>query len=146
MELDLTIKKINSIFYKYATTAHHLKKNFIIDLNLKEKKILVKDKDRIVEQLPLPKKLEYGIPFDKKLNPYFQVEITKTGNLSRSFTFYIFGYKKQLENKLTFYTFQKEQILKINIYKPNGLTKVTPINILEYHYSQHKNSDWKEVL
>lgn len=145
IELELTTKKIDSFVNKYTTTAHYQKKNFNLEIDLKEKSFLLKDNNRVIDKLNLSPKLSYEIVFDKKRNPLFNIEITKNGNMSRAFTLYIFGYRKQLENKLTFFTFQKERILKINIYKVNNLEGVNYTNILEYHYLLSKNSDWLEV-
>lgn len=50
---------------------------------------------------------------------------------------YIFGYSNQVENRVAFYTFQKERVLKINIYLNRDVKDVNYENILNYHYSQN---------
>ena len=45
---------------------------------------------------------------------------------------YIFGYSNQVENRVAFYTFQKERVLKINIYLNRDVKDVNYENILNY--------------
>lgn len=142
MELDLTMKRIESFFSKYSIKAHYTKNTILIDFELNKKIVIAKEEGRIVERLKLSQKLNYEIVFDKKRNPNFQVEITRNGNLSRSFTLYILNLKNRLEKKITFYTFQKEKVLKINLYTKNREIEYT--DILDYHYNTSKVGDWKE--
>ncbi|MGL5671199.1 MAG: hypothetical protein ACRDDQ_07945, partial [Cetobacterium sp.] len=76
----------------------------MLNKNLNVKKL----NSEIIEKLYLPEKLKYEIIYDNSRNQKFKVDTTKNGNLSKAFTMYIFGYSNQVENRVAFYTFQKE--------------------------------------
>ena len=137
MDLERNRHSIQITFIKYINKSFHEKSNYFFEINTEEKNIIVKTlNNEIVEKIYLSEKLKYEIPYDNVRNPHFKVETNKNGNLSKAFTLYIFGYNAQVENRIAFYIFQKEKVLKINTYINLSLKGVNYDNILYYHYSQ----------
>ncbi|WP_418964960.1 hypothetical protein [Cetobacterium sp.] len=137
MDLEMSRYLIQTFFLEYTNRSMYENRVYSIELNTLEKYIVVKKTDTDeIERVYLPKKLKYEIPYDNVRNPKFKVDTTKNGNLSKAFTLYIFGYGDQVENRLAFYIFQKERVLKINVYLKSTLKGINYSNILDYHYSQ----------
>lgn len=146
LDLEKNRKIFQVVVSKYSIQSFYSKERYLIELNFVEKEIKVKKNNTVIETLSLSKKLNYEIPYNKIRNPQFSFETTKTGNLSKAFTLYIFGYNNQVENRLAFYTFQREKILKINTYLNKSLEGINYNNILDYHYSSEGEGKigWKE--
>lgn len=137
MELEKSRRIIQTFFVKYTLRSLYEKNVYQIEINLLDKNLNVKKlKNEIIEQISLPKKLKYEIIYDNNRNKKFKVDTTKNGNLSKAFTIYIFGFNNQVENRVAFYTFQKEKVLRINVYINRALKNINYENILNYHYSQ----------
>jgi hypothetical protein len=137
-DLQISRHLIQNIFMKYTNKSFYQKIRYLLEIDLKNKILIIKNQNNeVIEEINLPLKLKYEIPYENVRNPYFKVETTKTGNLSKAFTFYIFGYKEQVENRIAFYTFQKEKILKLNVYLNQSVKNIYYKNIIEYHYSQN---------
>ncbi|MGL5054038.1 MAG: hypothetical protein ACRC5W_10670 [Cetobacterium sp.] len=146
LDIEKNRRLIQTIFLKYTNKSFYEKKRYLIEINFLENFLIITQNKLPIEKIILSNKLKYEIPYEKKRNPKFNVETTNTGNLSKAFTIYIFGYKNQVENRIAFYIFKKERILKINTYLNNSLKDVNYNNILEYHYSlEGENREgWKE--
>ncbi|MGL4998278.1 MAG: hypothetical protein ACRC5T_04855 [Cetobacterium sp.] len=146
LDIEKNRRLIQTTFLKYTSKSFYEKKRYLIEINFLENNLIITQNKLPVEKIILSNKLKYEIPYEKKRNPKFNVETTKTGNLSKSFTMYIFGYKNQVKNRIAFYIFKKEKILKINTYLNNSLKDVNYNNILEYHYSieGENRTGWKE--
>lgn len=137
MDLELGRYTIQSFFIKYINKSFYEKRRYFIEIGTAEKYITIKDfEEKEIEKIYLPPKLKYEIPYENKRNIKFKLETTPTGNLSKAFTMYIFGYKNQVENRLAFYIFQKEKVLKINTYLNKNVKDINYNNILDYHYSK----------
>lgn len=145
-DLEKDRRLLQITFSKYSMKSLYLKEKYLIELDFLEKEVRIKRNNFLVEKLFLSKKLNYEIPYNRSRNPKFNVETTITGNLSKAFTLYIFGYRDQVENRLAFYTFQREKILKINTYLNMNVKGVTYENIIQYHYSTEgeERVGWKE--
>lgn len=138
MDLEKSRRIIQTFFIKYTMRSLYEKSKYQIEIDMLNKNLNVKKlNSEIIEKLYLPEKLKYEIIYDNSRNQKFKVDTTKNGNLSKAFTMYIFGYSNQVENRVAFYTFQKERVLKINIYLNRDVKDVNYENILNYHYSQN---------
>ncbi|MCQ8211929.1 hypothetical protein NON08_05225 [Cetobacterium somerae] len=137
MDLESSRRILQMFFMKYLNKSIYEKNKYFIEINTLEKYVSVKKLNtEEIERISLPPKLKYEIPYNNARNSKFKLETTITGNLSKSFTLYIFGYKEQVENRLAFYIFQKEKLLKINTYLNLTVKGINYNNIIEYHYSQ----------
>lgn len=146
MEIQTNRHIIQTVISKYANQSFYNRKRYIININLIEKFIDIKnDRNIIIEHKELSKKLLFVIPYKMNKAVDFIVDITPTGNMSKAFTIYIFGYDRKVKNKISFFIFQKAQILKINTYTNKNLD-ITYDNIIDYHYSSKGNSKtgWRE--
>ncbi|MGL4652990.1 MAG: hypothetical protein ACRCZH_07990 [Cetobacterium sp.] len=146
LDLEKNRKIFQVTLSKYSIKSIYRKERYLIEFDFLEKEVRVKKNNILIETLNLSKKLNYEIPYNKIRNPKFIFETTTTGNLSKAFTLYIFGYNNQVENRLAFYTFQRERVLKINTYLNIGVKNVNYNNILEYHYSSEGEGKigWEE--
>lgn len=137
IDLEKSRRIIQTFFIKYTLRSIYEKNKYQIEIDMLNKNLNVKKlNSEIIEKVSLPEKLKYEIIYDNSRNQKFKVDTTKTGNLSKAFTIYIFGYNNQVENRIAFYTFQKEKVLKINIYLNRDVKNINFDNILKYHYSQ----------
>ena len=137
MDLEKSRRIIQTFFIKYTMRSLYEKSKYQIEIDMLNKNLNVKKlNSEIIEKLYLPEKLKYEIIYDNSRNQKFKVDTTKSGNLSKAFTRYVFGYNNQVENRVAFYTFQKEKVLKINIYLNRAVKDINYDNILNYHYSQ----------
>ncbi|WP_448820322.1 hypothetical protein [Cetobacterium sp.] len=137
MDLERSRRIIQAFFIKYTVRSLYEKNKYQLEINMLDKNLTVKKLNTdVIEKVYLPEKLKYEIIYDNRRNQNFKVDTTKNGNLSKAFTMYIFGYTGQVENRVAFYTFQKEKVLKINIYLNRAVKEINYDNILKYHYSQ----------
>lgn len=146
-DLERASKIVQEVFFRYSRKSFYQRENFKMDIFLLEKKIVVKtDKNKEIEKLILPPKLKYEIIYEKTRTKIFKVDTTKDGNLSKAFTIFIFGYSGKVEYRISFYIFQEEKILKINVYLNNNVQHVNYENILEYNYSKENKNlvGWTE--
>ncbi|WP_410208483.1 hypothetical protein [Fusobacterium sp.] len=143
--------KICDIFKTYATDALNREKKYIINLNYNTKEIQVlKNSLKEIERVSLPENLYYTTIFktgdtDNKVQTLFTATITRNGNITPSFSIYIFGYDKIAKYRISFYGFQVIKFMQINIYKNIKDKKATYENISFYHkyWDIHKDK-WKK--
>lgn len=140
--------KIINTFFLSANSSLKFQKKEHIKLDLSSKKIIVMDYlERRKKVLNLPKNLIYWDThpsFSKSLDIYF----TKNGNISKSFSVYIFDSRKNVRYKISFYGFDRSKFLKINAYRKFSNNKITLTNILKYHETTNEDrksfyKDWK---
>lgn len=135
-DLEKSRRIFQEIFFRYSRKSFYEKKVFKIEIHLVDKKIIIKNFSKeILEETNLPNRLKYEIIYANMRHKIFNLETTKDGNLSKAFTIYNFGYKGDVQNRIAYYTFQKEKILKINTYLNKNVKNITYENILNYHYS-----------
>lgn len=133
-------------FTTYSTKALSLNKKYKLKFNYEKKEIEIKDKYfRLIERIYLPKTLKYITIFNKNTQLYFSAKLTNNGNITPSFTIYIFDYKDIARYRVSLYSFELIKHLQINIYKNVGDTDATYENILNFHKNWKKeNINWKE--
>lgn len=139
--------KIEEIYSRYIIKSLDTKEKYEIILDLKNENIevfLSKLNVRL-ENIELPKKLKYATIYDEVQLSKIKSMTTLDGNLSNSFTVYIFDYDGLAKYRIAFYNYQPNKFLKINIYKNMGVKDATYKNIVKYHKSiEAKNHiGWK---
>lgn len=137
--------KIIRVFTEYSTRAFDEEKNFNIKVNHLQKKITVYQNVIIgKDEENLPKTLKYISVYDDEKTENLEVKITKNGNITPSFSIYIFGYKDTVKYRISFYGFDVVQFMKINVYKNISDTKWTYKNIMLYHKNFNPdNGKWR---
>lgn len=145
-ELKQAKIEIYELFSTYSLRSLNTYQKYYIDLNFLEKKIKVYSNSRdIVEILKLPKKLNYTIVIKGKKQDFYSAHITENGNISPSFSLYIFGYDNIARYRISFYGFDIIKYMKINIYKNLNDKHVTLQTINDFHNSwTTANTNWKE--
>ena len=153
-ELEEAVIKISEIIDEYTLRSLSTGIIYKIDLDYIDKKIKIRklSGDQIEESINLPKKLTYLVPYTINGSPRLieQLTITTTlnGNLSDSFTTYIFDYSEKIKYRIATYNFQENKILKINIYKKISGDSISKEELLKYHellFSvEELNNDWRK--
>lgn len=141
--------KICETFNTYRTRALNLNKRYFLSFNYKKKIITISTKKaRIIKVIQLPPKLKYITIFDKQVQNNFSSEITPNGNITPSFSIYIFDYKNIARYRISLFGFELIKYFKINVYKNTRDNKVKYANILEFHKKWTRNiknnEKWKE--
>ncbi len=141
--------KIINTFFLAANLSLKFQKVEHIKLDFLNKKITVLDYlYRKKKSHSLPKNLIYfhtHSDYDNLLN----LKFTKNGNISKSFSVYIFDSKKNAHYKISFLGFDRSKFLKINAYRKLSNNKINLSNILEYHTRTNEDresfyEDWKK--
>lgn len=138
--------EIYELFTTYATKAFNEKERFTLDFNYSTKEIVVSKTTVVkVEILKLPKNLKYITIFDKEKVEKFTANITINGNITPSFSIYIFGYDDVAKYRISLYGFDLIKYMQINIYKNLKDKTATYKNILSFHNNWTKRKIyWKE--
>ncbi|WP_297404292.1 hypothetical protein [uncultured Cetobacterium sp.] len=145
-DLEISRRLIKNTIYKYTLQSVFSKERYKLEIYLIDKKIDIKGENyKIIESIHLPKKLKYEIIYKYQGGLVFNVETTPNGNLSKAFTIYICDYNNLVQNRISFYTFQIEKILKINSYINFSAGKIKYIELPYYHYSEDSKNrkGWK---
>ena len=124
---------ILNLFSEYTSEAFDTENDFNIKIEHVQKKIKVLDMGRIKREELLPEKLKYSSVFDNEMVEKLDVKITKHGNITPSFSLYIFGYDEIVKYRLSFYGFDKVKFLKINVYRNLSDKKWEYKNLMLYH-------------
>ena len=139
-DIERAVGIFQTLIYKYSNKSLLLKKTYNIEINHKQKIINVKDiQNKVVEEIKLPEKLKYMTPYDKVIVKQMEFNTTISGNLSKSFSVYIFNYSDEAEYRIAYYSFQQSRILKINSYRNINAGKIKCDEILRYHYEADEN-------
>lgn len=146
LELKRAKIEIYEFFSTYSTkaftqnTGYHIKMDF-----LKREFEAYSENSTKLETLKLPKNLKYATVFENMKQDYFEASITQTGNITPSFSIYIFNYKDIAKYRVSFYGFGLIKYLKINIYKNLKDKNATYKNITDFHKNWNSLSpNWKE--
>lgn len=144
-EVNEARSKIIKIFTDYSTRAFDQEKAFDIKIDHLQKKITVYQNTVIlIDEESLPKTLKYLSIYDKEEVEKLEVRITKNGNITPSFSIYIFGYDDITKYRISFYGFDIIQFMKINVYKNINDKKWTYKNITLFHDKFNPNNGkWK---
>ena len=140
--------KITEAFYLVSTTSLKQKRKQELELDLSAKKIVISDKTLQSQDIELPKNLIYFHTYTSNLKN-FKFSFTKNGNISKSFSIYIFNKEKKVRYKLSFYGFDRSKFLKINSYRKKNNNEINYNNIADYHKNTNEDrksfyKDWRK--
>lgn len=124
--------KIVEAFYLVSTTSLKQKTKQKLRLDLSTKKILISNKSLETQEVKLPRDLIYYHTYTSNLNS-FELSFTQNGNISKSFSIYIFNRAKKVRYKISFYGFDRSRFLKINNYRKKKNNEIPYSEILNYH-------------
>lgn len=137
--------EIYELFTTYANKAFIDKKELTIKLDYLKKEITVFEYGVVpIDRVKLPKNLNYITIFEKDTVDVFSGKITKDGNITPSFSIYIFDYDNIAQYRISLYGFDIIKYMRINIYKNQGDRTPKYSNILNFH-KRWSNNDPKWV-
>ena len=158
-DIERAVNIFETAIYKYSSKSLGNRKMYDFEINYNTKTIKVFSltttvgENKVVEEFKLPEKLEYATPYDEKLINIIDMYSTLNGNLSKSFSVYIFGYSNTAKYRVAFYTFQQTKLIKINLYKNIKAGKIKYSDILTYHYLRDEDKigpgwqkEWKNIF
>ena len=133
-DIEEAKQKIVNVFTNYSVESFDYEKAYSIKIDYFLKKIVVYENlVREKETVSLPSSLKYATVYNKESVEKFDVKMTKDGNITPSFSMYIFGYDDMGKYRISFYGFDMIKFMKINIYKNIKNKKVKYENIIPYH-------------
>ena len=140
--------KITEAFYLVSTTSLKQKTKQELQLDLSAKKIIISNKSIKIQEIQLPKDLIYYHTYTSNLKK-LKLSFTENGNISKSFSIYIFNKAKKVRYKVSFYGFDRSKFLKINNYRKKKNNEITYSNIDEYHKTTNEDReafymDWRK--
>lgn len=136
--------KIIEVFYGYSEKAMLEKRIYRIKADYKEKTLTILTRNTI-QTVKLPEKLNYITIYEKIPQTTFTSLITDNGNITPSFTIYIFDSKNIARYRISFYGFEILKYMKINVYRNLKDENATYDNIENFHRRwDTKNPYWKE--
>lgn len=122
---------------RYRDLSYLKEKDHLIVFDFFNKKILISDKlSNLLEEIELPKGIEYRIISKDKSTYYHKTNMTKTGNLGSSFTIYIFNSNELAKYRIAFYSFSTMKYLFINVYSNRSANEAIFKSIKEYHETE----------
>ena len=139
--------KIYNTVKTYANSARSKNEEYRFYLNYETKEIRIKYYDSFIEKIQLPKNLYYATIFGDAISDYskqtkFDAKITRNGNITPSFSVYIFDYSKIARYRISFDGFQTIKFLEINIYRNHVDKDAKYEKILKYHRKLEKNENY----
>lgn len=135
---------ILNVFSEYTAKAFDKEDDFQIKIEHSQKRITVSDYWKEKEQILLPRKLKYSSVFNNEKVEKLEVRITEHGNITPSFSIYIFDYRDIVKYRISFYGFDKIRFMKINVYKNLSDKRWTYKNLMIYHKKFNPNSNkWR---
>lgn len=145
-EIKKAKTEIYELFTTYGAKAFNDGKRLKIKLDYIAKEVTVYEYSVVpIEVIKLPKKLRYVTIFNKNTVDVFEGEITKNGNITPSFSIYIFDYGKIAQYRISLYSFDIVRYLRINVYRNKGDTTAHYDRILSFHKKwTTDNPDWEE--
>lgn len=145
-ELVRAKTEIYEVFTTYATKAFNSRTSYGVELDYSKKRIVISESSSITrEVLKLPKNLKYITIFDSQTQQKLTAKITANGNITPSFSVYIFDYDDIAQYRISFYGFDLIRYMQINVYKNINDTTPKYKTILDFHNSwKTSNPKWKE--
>lgn len=149
LEIQLAKYKISKLFRLYSLKSFYHEKEYYFLISDLEKMILVKDEFfRLEEKVLLPTDLTYHLTSLSVQNLKYG-HLTKHGNISPSFSIYIFDGSGDARYKISFSSFQQTRIVRIRMYKKISKKKILLEFIEEYHKKTNEDrmlffQDWRE--
>lgn len=147
--IQLAKHQISKLFRLYSLKSFYHEKEYYFLVSDSEKFILVKnDVFDLEEKISLSTQLSYHLTSSSVQNLKYG-HLTKHGNISPSFSIYIFDASKNARCKITFSSFQQTKIVRIRRYERNSKKKILKENIEDYHKRTNENrllffQDWRE--
>lgn len=144
-EIKRAKTEIYEVFATYSAEAFNSKKNLSIELNYLRKDIRIYENTMVIlDKVYLPKKLNYITIYDKGPTQVFRGRITNNGNITPSFSIYIFDYSDIARYRISFYGFDIIKYMRINIYRNRKDKSARYDDILNYHnHWENVKSDWE---
>ncbi len=134
LEIKKAKVEIYETFTTYGAKAFNDKKRLKIKLDYITKKITVYEFGVVpIDIINLPKNLKYTTIFDDETKEIFNCEITKNGNITPSFSVYIFDYDDIAQYRISLYGFDVLRYLRVNIYRNKGDKTPHYDRILSFH-------------
>lgn len=145
-EINRAKVEIYELFTTYSTKAFNDGKVLNVKLDYIKKEIVVYEYGVVpIDIVKLPKNLNYLTIFDRDVVQIFTGKITKNGNITPSFSIYIFDSKNIAQYRISLYGFEIIKYMKINIYRNKGDKKANYDNILRFHREWDTNNPkWEE--
>lgn len=145
-ELIRAKTEIYEIFTTYGIKAHNSGINYRVQLDYLKKNITIFVMSNLDKEIIyLPKNLKYITIFDKQTQEKFSAKITSHGNITPSFSIYIFDYNDIAQYRISFYGFDLIKYMQINVYRNIDDTTPKYNNILNFHNKwTTTNPKWKE--
>lgn len=144
-EIKTAKVKICQTIQTYSSLAFKNQKEYYLIFDYNTKNIIIKNRETNIK-INLPKRLEYVSIFDKKAISGRNAKITKNGNITPSFSIYIFGYDHIARYRISFFGFDIIKYMRINVYKNMGDKSATYQNISNFHKRwKYKKVKWREI-
>lgn len=125
---------LTETFYLYSQKALLSGEIYSVKIDYLEKKIeIIDSKNNCFEKIKLPKNISYITVYNKKIVENLEIKITKTGNVSPSFSIYLFDRGNQVRYRITVLGFSMIKLLDMNIYRPVKSLKIDYENIIDYN-------------
>lgn len=141
--------KINDAFLYSSINSLNSHKEKKLQFDLVTKKIFIFDDSfKNEREFLLPKNLIYYSTLSSG-SYILNLNFTKNGNISQSFSIYIFDRKRNAKYKISFYGFDRSKFLKINNYKHIGKNNINLSEISNYHMTTNEDresfyKDWRK--
>lgn len=141
--------KINDAFLYSSINSLNSHKEKKLQFDLVTKKIfIIDDSFKNEREFLLPKNLIYYSTLSSG-SYILNLNFTKNGNISQSFSIYIFDRKRNAKYKISFYGFDRSKFLKINNYKHIGKNNISLSEISNYHMTTNEDresfyKDWRK--
>ena len=148
-DLHLARTRIVKLFYLYSMKSFYQRKEYYFTISEIEKTIEVKNSVFLSEnKIVLPNRLSYYLTSNSVQNQKYG-HLTRNGNISPSFSIYLFGYQGFVREKITFSSFQETKILRLREYRKIKGTEIDLQHIQQYHLETNKNrelfyKEWRE--
>ena len=149
LEIQLAKHQISKLFRLYSLKSFYHEREYYFLISDFEKVIFIKnDIFELEEKVSLPPKLFYHLTSASVQN-FKYGHLTKHGNISPSFSIYIFDSSKNARYKISFSSFQQTKIVRIRHYNRNTTKKILMEDIGEYHKLTNEKptlffQDWRE--
>lgn len=146
VELKKAKTQISEIFSTYASKAKNYKKKYKLEFDYLEKTICISNKASSTKKtFYLPENLSYLSIFEGNSQTNFLAFLTENGNITPSFSIYIFDSHNIARYRISLYGFDFIKYMKINVYKNLGDRNATYSEIQNYHKSWTTNNpSWEE--
>ncbi|MGL5122635.1 MAG: hypothetical protein ACRC6K_00495 [Fusobacteriaceae bacterium] len=140
------ITQIIGTISKYRDLSYYNNKTVYLTFSVYNKEIIFESNSLVLEKIFLPNLLEYRILHKNVYSGTLKTSILPSGNLSHSFTLYLFNSKSLAKYRISFYTFSQFKFLTINLYKNISAGDIFLNNLTDYHATTKSKNliGWKK--